>query len=95
MNLALDGITSFSVKPIFAIFYLGIFFLFISLLIAIYVVHALIVHTAAPGWASLMLSTWLVGGFILMSIGIVGIYIGKIYNEVKQRPLYSVESVLE
>jgi glycosyltransferase involved in cell wall biosynthesis len=94
MNLALDGITSFSVKPIYGIMYLGIIFLIISFFIAIYVVHALIIHTAVHGWASLMLSIWFVGGVILISVGVVGLYVGKIYKEVKGRPLYNIKDVL-
>jgi hypothetical protein len=58
------------------------------------VLHALIVGTAVPGWSSLMLSVWMVGGFVLISIGTVGVYIGKIYNEVKGRPLYNIKEVL-
>lgn len=93
-SLALDGITSFSVKPIYSIVYLGLVFIFISILIGVYVLYALISGTAAHGWASLMLSIWFVGGVVLMSIGAVGLYIGKIYKEVKRRPLYNVEEIL-
>lgn len=94
LSLALDGITSFSVKPIYGIVYLGVIFVFISILIGIYVLHSLIAGTAEHGWASLMLSIWFVGGVILLSIGAVGLYIGKIYKEVKRRPLYNIEEVL-
>lgn len=94
MGLALNGITSFSVKPLYAIIYMGLLFLFISFLIAIYVLHALIVGTAVPGWSSLILSIWLVGGFVLISIGITGTYIGKIYQEVKGRPLYNIQEII-
>jgi len=94
MGLALNGITSFSVKPLYAIIYMGLLFLFISFLIALYVLHALIVGTAVPGWSSLILSIWLVGGFVLISIGITGVYIGKIYQEVKARPLYNIQEIL-
>lgn len=93
-SLALDGITSFSVKPIYGIVYLGGIFVFISILIGFYVLYALISGTAEHGWASLMLSIWFVGGIVLMSIGAVGLYIGKIYKEVKRRPLYNVEEIL-
>lgn len=94
LNLALNGITSFSIKPLYLIVYLGVFFLFISFCIGIYVLHALIAGTAVPGWASLILSIWLVGGFILIGIGTVGVYIGKIYSEVKGRPLYNIKEIL-
>jgi len=95
LSLALDGITSFSVRPIFYIIYLGIFFILCSLGIGIYVIHAFIVGTAVSGWASLILSLWLIGGAILISIGTIGVYIGKIYTEVKHRPLYAIEEFLE
>jgi glycosyltransferase involved in cell wall biosynthesis len=94
LNLALDGITAFSVKPMYAIFYLGWVFLFIAFCIGIYVVRALIVGTAVPGWASLILSVWIVGGFMLIAIGLLGVYIGKIYTEVKRRPLYHIAEIL-
>ena len=94
LGLALDGITSFSVKPIFGIMYLGGIFVFISILIGFYVLYSLISGTAEHGWASLMLSVWFVGGVVLLSVGAVGLYIGKIYKEVKHRPLYNVEEVL-
>lgn len=95
LNLALDGITSFSVKPIYSIIYMGIFFIFVCFAIAIYVIHALVAGTAVPGWASLILSIWLVGGLVLISIGVVGVYIGRIYKEVKGRPLYNIKETLE
>lgn len=94
LGLALNGITAFSVKPMYAIFYLGQVFLLIALCIAVYVAHAWIVGTAVPGWSSLILSIWFVGGFVLTSLGVMGVYIGKIYVEVKQRPLYHIAEVL-
>jgi len=95
LNLALDGITSFSTRPMQAIFYMGVVFLVIAACISVYVIHAIIVGTAVPGWSSLILSIWLVGGFILISLGITGTYIGKIYTEVKRRPLYNIQNILE
>lgn len=94
LSLALDGITSFSVKPIYCIVYSGGIFILISILIGFYVLYSLISGTAEHGWASLILSVWFVGGAILISIGSIGIYIGKIYKEVKHRPLYNIEEVL-
>lgn len=95
LNLAMDGITSFSTKPLTLMVSAGLIFILVSLAIACYVVYSLIVHTAVPGWASLMLSVWFVGGVILVALGIVGIYIGKIYAEVKRRPLYNVKDLLD
>ena len=95
LTLAIDGITSFSTRPMQAIFYLGWVFLVIAFCIGIYVVHALIAGTAVPGWSSLILSIWIVGGFVLISLGISGMYIGKIYTEVKHRPLYNIQEILD
>ena len=94
MHLAVNGITAFSVRPLFAIYNIGLIFLIIGFLIGIYVVWSLIVGHVVRGWASLMLSVWLVGGFILISLGIVGTYIAQIYTEVKRRPLYHIQEVL-
>jgi len=95
LRLALDGITSFSMRPMQAIFTMGIFFLLIAFGIFIYVIHAWIAGTAVPGWSSLILSIWLVGGFILIALGTTGTYIGKIYTEVKNRPLYHIQDILD
>lgn len=94
LSLAVDGITSFSVRPIHLILWAGILFFIVSLCIIVYVLRALIIGTAIAGWASIMLSIWLVGAFVLFAIGIVGVYIGKIYEEVKHRPLYHVEEIV-
>ena len=94
LHLAMAGITAFSVRPMHAIFHIGVFFLLISFCIAIYVAYSIITGSAVLGWASLILSVWLVGGFIILSIGIAGMYIGNIYNEVKRRPLYHIADIL-
>lgn len=94
MNFAIDGITSFSVKPIRCLFFLGILFLFIDALVLAYVIHALWVGEAVSGWSSLMLSVWFTSGCVLIGIGIIGEYIGKIYIEVKDRPRYNIETIL-
>ncbi len=94
MGLALNGITAFSVKPLYAIFNIGVLFLVVAFGIGIYVAYALLTGQAVQGWASLILSVWLVGGFVLTALGIIGTYIGKIYTEVKRRPLYHVAEIL-
>ena len=91
LGLALNGITAFSVRPLYLIFNIGVVFLIVALCIAVYVFYSLVSGHAVQGWASLMLSIWLVGGFVLVSMGIIGTYIGKIFTEVKQRPLYHVQ----
>lgn len=94
LNFAIDGITSFSVKPVRMIFWLGCIFLLIALRVTIWTLRAYFLHNTVPGWSSLMISLWLVGGTILVSLGIVGEYIGKIYIEVKDRPRYNEEELL-
>lgn len=94
LRLALNGITAFSVKPLYLIYNIGALFLVIACCIGIYVVYSIVTGTAVQGWASLMLSIYLVGGFILISMGIMGTYIGQIYTETKGRPLYHVAEIL-
>ncbi len=94
LGLALNGITAFSVKPLYIIFNIGLLFLIVAFCIGVYVAYSLFTGSAVHGWASLMLSIWLVGGFILVSLGIIGTYIGKIFTEVKHRPLYHVQDIL-
>ena len=91
---AADGITSFSVKPIRLVFSAGVVVFLISLVMLLYaLVSKLAGHTSA-GWTSLMGSIWLLGDIQLLGLGIVGEYIGKIYNETKRRPRFIIESVL-
>ncbi len=95
LHLAMAGITAFSVRPMHAIFHIGMTFLIIAFGIGVYVAYSIIAGTAVLGWASLILSIWLVGGFIIFSIGIAGMYIGNIYNEVKHRPRYHIQDILD
>ena len=94
LNFAIDGITSFSVKPVRMIFWIGCIFILVALCVTGWTLHSYTQHNAVPGWSSLMISVWLVGGVILVSLGIVGEYIGKIYIEVKDRPRYNEEELL-
>ena len=91
MNFAIDGITSFSVKPVRLVFTVGVVFLVIALIMLIYVLTAYFMGRAVTGWPSLILSVWLVGAFILIGLGIIGEYVGKIYTEVKNRPRYNID----
>ena len=95
LSLAVNGITAFSTRPLQMLVNMGVLLLIIAFGIGIYVIHAMIAGTAVPGWSSLILSIWLVGGFQLIAMGIVGIYIGKIFTEVKRRPLYHIAEILE
>ncbi len=91
LNFALDGITSFSVKPLRLITSFGLFFILIAIVIIGYALHSFIIGHVIPGWTSLLISMWLIGGTLLTALGIIGEYIGKIYKEVKRRPRYFVE----
>ena len=95
LSLAIDGITSFSIKPLRMIFYLGSVFLLISLGILAYVLVALFQGRGVQGWASLMLSIWFVGGCLLICMSIIAAYIGRIYTESKRRPRYNIEQYIK
>ena len=97
LALAIEGITSFSIKPISFITGFGVMIVILSFLALIYVLVSYffgIFGETQPGWSSLMLSIWFIGGVQLISIGLIGQYIGKIYVEVKQRPRYHIETFL-
>lgn len=95
LALSIDGITSFSARPMRWIFYVGLSTFILTLAVAVYVfVSYFITRNTIAGWASIMLSIWGLGSLILMSIGIVGEYIGKIFNEVKNRPRYAIKEEL-
>lgn len=95
LALAFNGISSFSVKPISMIMGLGVIIIICSILAAIYAFISFFTGNVEPGWTSLILSIWFLGGLQLLAIGMVGLYIGKIYMEVKQRPRYNIEKVLK
>ena len=90
LRLAMDGITGFSTTPLKISFLAGFFVMLVSLGIGIWAILEKFLSPAVtvPGWASLMTAIVFFGGVQLMSIGILGEYIGRIYEEVKQRPLY-------
>lgn len=94
MNFALDGITSFSVKPLRMVLYLGMFFILLSFAMFVWVLISYLSNQTASGWASLVLSIWFIGGCSLVGVGVLGEYIGKIYIEVKDRPRFNIEEVL-
>lgn len=94
LNFAVDGITSFSVKPIRVIMALGGVFLFIAFCVFIYTICSYLSGRVIAGWSSLMLSIWFCSGCILIALGVIGEYIGKIYVETKDRPLYNIDQIL-
>lgn len=91
VSFAIEGITSFSVRPLQYITYSGIFFILISIGAIFYGICSYLKGWAIPGWTSLLVSIWFIGGAILLACGIIGTYIGKIYKEVKKRPRYIIE----
>jgi len=95
LSFSIDGITSFSARPMRWIFTTGLVLLVIAILVAVYVFTSYFYsdHISA-GWASIMLSIWVLGSLILIAIGIVGEYIGKIFTEVKHRPRYAIAEEL-
>ena len=94
LAFAADGITSFSVKPIRMVFSLGVVVFLVSLVMLLYALVAKLTGHTSAGWTSLMGSIWLIGGIQLLSLGVVGEYVGKIYTETKHRPRFIIESVL-
>lgn len=95
LALAFNGITSFSIKPISLITWLGAFIIICCVFAAVYALISYFTGNVVQGWTSLILSIWFIGGVQLLAIGLVGQYIGKIYVEVKHRPRYNIEKVLE
>lgn len=95
LSFAFDGITSFSVKPIRLISMIGGLSALIAVGIAIYSIIQKFHGNVVPGWTSLMVSLWFLGGIQLIALGLIGEYIGKIYNEVKGRPRFIIEEYVK
>jgi len=93
LSFAVDGITSFSVRPLRYIVLLGLLFILISIVAIIYGFLSYLEGDTIPGWTSLLVSIWFIGGMVTTAIGIIGEYVGKIYKEVKRRPRYFIEKV--
>ena len=94
LAFAFDGITSFSVKPMRMILNLGAVVFVISLLMLLWALIARVTGSSVAGWTSLMGSIWLIGGIQLLSLGVIGEYVGKIYSETKARPRFIIEQLL-
>jgi putative glycosyltransferase len=96
VGLLVNAITAFSSKPLVYVFYLGSTISIISFLAIIYIIYRKIIWgISVIGWASLIASIWMIGGLIMLSIGIVGIYMSKIFNEVKDRPYTIIKNIYE
>lgn len=94
INFALDGITSFSIQPLRLITSFGLVVVVLSVWAAIYAFVSYLCGLAVAGWTSMLISLWFIGGAILLSLGIIGEYIGKIYRETKHRPRYHIEKTI-
>lgn len=94
LSFAIEGITSLSTKPIRMITFLGFFIFLVSIGILIYSLVRHFMGATIVGWTTLMGSVWAIGGLILLSLGVVGEYIGKIYLETKARPRFLIEEFL-
>lgn len=94
ISFAVDGITSCSVKPIRMITALGMLIFSVSIFMLIYFLIVWELGKTVAGWTTIVISLWGIGGLILLSLGIIGEYVGKIYMEVKERPRYIIENIL-
>lgn len=94
LNFAVDGITSFSIQPLRLITTFGFIVTLLSIVAAIYALVSYLCGTTVVGWTSMLISIWFIGGAILLSLGIIGEYIGKIYRETKRRPRYHIEKTI-
>ena len=95
LSFAMEGITSLSVKPIRYITLLGFFIFLVSILMLIWSVVRWAGGDTVSGWASMICSVWAIGGLILLCLGVIGEYIGKIYLETKGRPRFLIREILE
>ena len=95
LSFAMEGITSLSVKPIRMITGLGFLVFLVSIIMLIYSIVRWAMGETILGWASMICSVWAIGGLILLSLGVIGEYIGKIYLETKERPRFLIREVLE
>lgn len=91
LAFSVDGITSFTAKPIRLIFFTGLILMVLDILVAVYVLLSYFQGNVVGGWTSIMLSIWFLGSLLLIGLGIIGEYIGKIFVEVKNRPRYIIE----
>ena len=91
LSFSIDGITSFSTAPLKFITFAGLAMTLISLLTIVYGLYEHFAGKTIEGWTSLMVSMWFIGGVITTGVGITGMYIGKIYTEVKRRPRYFID----
>ena len=94
LSFAVEGITSLSTKPIKMITGLGIFIFFVSILVLIYSLVRYFTGHTITGWTTTVISVWAIGGLMMISLGVIGEYVGKIYLETKNRPRFIIESYI-
>lgn len=95
LAFAMEGITSLSVKPIRYITFLGVLIFLVSIIMLIVFIVKWALGMTVAGWASVICSVWAIGGLILLALGVIGEYIGKIYLETKERPRFLIREVLD
>ena len=95
LAFAIDGITSFSVRPLRLISIVGLSFMLVALAVIFYGLVAWLCGRTIQGWTSLLVYLWFIGGALLVALGVIGEYVGKIYAEVKRRPRYFIEETTE
>lgn len=95
LAFAIDGITSFSIKPLRIITSIGFIILLLSFVVLVYSVIMKLIGNTVSGWTFIVCSIWLIGGIQTLCLGVIGEYIGKIYKETKARPRYIIECVLD
>lgn len=94
VTMVVDAVTSFSAKPLLMVFYTGVLFVISATFVILYLfIQRLLFGDPVVGWASLVAILFFIGGMIIFSLGVVGIYVAKIYTEVKQRPTSIVKTV--
>ena len=95
LHFAWDGITSFSIKPIKMVLSIGIIIFVVSLFVMIYSLIVKLLGFTVSGWTFIVCSIWLLSGVQMLSIGLIGEYVGKIYSETKHRPRYIIDEILK
>lgn len=95
LSFALDGITSFSIKPIRMVLSAGVLICLVGVIMLIWALATKLAGQSTGGWTSLLGSIWILGGIQMLSLGLIGEYVGKIYAETKRRPRFIIESILD
>ena len=94
ISFSIDGITSFSTAPLKFITFAGLTMTLVALIIIVYALYEHFTGRTIEGWTSILVSLWFIGGVVTTGVGITGVYIGKIYTEVKRRPRYFVDKTI-